>query len=349
MKRVFIYLFLLVFLSNMSFAQKTIYAGLSNYRIPLNKKGCLVAKPFHSLKSEPKLQIIEDTSHLFRVKDNTLYLKKNRKVNNLDKQFVYTLKLSIENYSIKVDLVEDGFIKNKVIAHRGAWKNQDVSQNSLGSLQKAIDLGCEGSEFDIWLSSDGVPVLSHDPSIGGHQVENTSAAVLTEILLKNGETLPTLEQYLQLAKIQNKTTLILEIKSSGKGYSGMLRTLDSIVNVVTRWRAQGWLKYISFSYDALLYLRKADPYSDLSYLAGDKVVEVINHDKLTGIDYSFYSYEGDGDLIKKAHALGLTVNVWTVNDSERLIFYLKNKADMITTDEPELLLKLVHDLSIEKN
>jgi glycerophosphoryl diester phosphodiesterase len=41
------------------------------------------------------------------------------------------------------------FQKNKVIAHRGAWKAQGLPQNSLASLREAVRLGCEGSEFDV--------------------------------------------------------------------------------------------------------------------------------------------------------------------------------------------------------
>jgi glycerophosphoryl diester phosphodiesterase len=45
----------------------------------------------------------------------------------------------------------------RVIAHRGAWKNTGVPENSIASLQHAIALGCYGSEFDVHLSADSVP------------------------------------------------------------------------------------------------------------------------------------------------------------------------------------------------
>jgi glycerophosphoryl diester phosphodiesterase len=41
-----------------------------------------------------------------------------------------------------------------VIAHRGAWKNAGVPENSIASLQHAIDLCCYGSEFDVHMSAD---------------------------------------------------------------------------------------------------------------------------------------------------------------------------------------------------
>jgi len=335
-------LFFLLLLVNAAVAQNGA-VGLSNYRLPVNQKGAKVATAFNTSEGSVQLKILEDPARLFRVKDNALYLRKNRQVKGSEQQFVYPVKLSVGGILLEADLIADNFLKNKVIAHRGAWKNQQVSENSLGSLQKAIDLGCEGTEFDVWLSADGRAIISHDPSIGGYVVENTPAADLLKVSLKNGEFVPALEQYLRLGKTQNKTTLVLEIKTSAKGKAAMLNAVDSIVRVVAGLKAQGWVKYISFSYDALLHLRQLDPFADLSYLTGDKTVDQVKNDRLNGIDYSFYSYDGDADLVKKAHASGLTVNVWTVNDAAKLRSFLKKGVDLITTDEPELLLKLIKE------
>lgn len=338
-----LYFIFILCLSNALYAQVGPVAGLSAYRIPLNKKGVKIAQAFNSSGDPVQLKILADPQKLFVIKDNTLCLKKSRKISGKEKQFIYTVKLSVGGVPFDADLVADGFLRNKVIAHRGAWKNQGVSENSIGSLGRAIALGCEGSEFDVWLSADGKPVISHDASIGGYVVENTAAADLLKVPLKNGEFVPSLEQYLQLGKTQNRTTLILEIKSSAKGKAAMLKAVDSIVCMVARFKAQAWVKYISFDYDALLHLRKLDPYANLSYLTGDKSTEEISKDRLSGIDYSFYSYDGDPELVKKAHVAGLTVNVWTVNDATKLRSFADKGVDLITTDEPELLLKIVKE------
>lgn len=335
------FLFLILLLLGKAVAAQNNGVGLSAYRLPLNKKGAKIAEPFNTKAGGLQLKIISDPARLFRVKNNALYLKKNRQITEKDKTLAYPLKFSVGGVVVTAELVTDRFIKNRVIAHRGAWKNQQVSENSLGSLRKAIELGCEGAEFDVWLSADGTPVISHDASIGGYVVENTAAAQLLKVPLKAGEFVPSLEQYLQLGKTQNTTTLVLEIKPSAKGKEAMRTTVDSIMSMVARHHAQGWVKYISFSYDALLRVRELDPYADISYLTGDKTVDEVKKDGLNGIDYSFYSYDGDVDLVKKAHALGLTVNVWTINDPGRLQHFLKAGVDMITTDEPELLLKII--------
>ena len=48
----------------------------------------------------------------------------------------------------------------KTVAHRGYWKCEGSAENSLTSLQKAHDVGCWGSELDIWLTSDGGLVVN---------------------------------------------------------------------------------------------------------------------------------------------------------------------------------------------
>lgn len=50
------------------------------------------------------------------------------------------------------------------LAHRGDWRN--APENSIAALQAAVAVpGCDGVEFDVRLSSDGVPVLLHDESL----------------------------------------------------------------------------------------------------------------------------------------------------------------------------------------
>ena len=53
--------------------------------------------------------------------------------------------------------------QTKIIAHRGAWKEFNLPENSIASLEKAIELKCEGAEFDVRRTLDGVLVVNHDP------------------------------------------------------------------------------------------------------------------------------------------------------------------------------------------
>ena len=89
------------------------------------------------------------------------------------------------------------FNTNKVVAHRGAWKVSGNPQNSIAALKEAVRLGCEGSEFDVWMTGDGVLVANHDPDHMGVPVETSTYQELLEKKLPNGEGIPTVEEYLK--------------------------------------------------------------------------------------------------------------------------------------------------------
>ena len=100
----------------------------------------------------------------------------------------------------------------KVVAHRGYWMTEGSAQNSIASLQKAAEIGCWGSEFDVWMTADGIPVVFHDATIDGIRIEDTTYATLMNHRLQNGEFIPTLQQYLTEAKRLTNCRLIFEIK-----------------------------------------------------------------------------------------------------------------------------------------
>jgi glycerophosphoryl diester phosphodiesterase len=238
-------------------------------------------------------------------------------------------------------VVKDDFIRNKVIAHRGAWKNTGATENSIGALQHAIRLGCAGSEFDVHMSADSVLFILHDPKIQGIGLEATPAADLSRLKLENGESLPTLAAYLQEGLKQNKTRLILEMKPSVVSKERSLALARKSVALVNKYRAQGWVDYISFDYDMLKQVLALDPYAKVAYLKGDKAPAEMARDKFYGLDYHFGVLQKKPEWLQEAHQQGLTINVWTVNDPAMMDWFLANKADFITTNEPEILLQKI--------
>ena len=54
----------------------------------------------------------------------------------------------------------------EVICHRGYWDAEGSAQNSIRSLVKADSIGAWGSEFDVWMTADGVLVVNHDEAYG---------------------------------------------------------------------------------------------------------------------------------------------------------------------------------------
>jgi glycerophosphoryl diester phosphodiesterase len=291
--------------------------------------------------SKAKFKLSGENARIFSLKGNKLYIKPENIKPEI--QF-YDLKINAFISSGKQEqtfrLVHDEFIKNRVIAHRGAWKNTGATENSIAALQFAINLGCQGSEFDVHMSADSVLVINHDPAIQGKTIHSSNAAQLLALKLPNGENMPSLASYIQAGMTQNKTKLILEIKPTISKERAMQLT-NKVVDLVKLLKAQSWIDYISFDYDICLELLRLDPYARVAYLNGDKSPEILAKDKLWGLDYNQSVFQKNPDWIAQAKQKGLTINAWTVNDPQLLQYFLNQKIDFITTNEPELLLKMI--------
>ena len=274
--------------------------------------------------------------------DHVLRVNKNKlKSGHSRFDLVLKVKTSAGETSETVVIVTDDFLKNKVVAHRGAWKNTNVPENSIAAFNHAVRLGCEGSEFDVHMSADSLPVVNHDASIQGISIARSQSADLLKLRLSNGEPMPTLEGYLKAGMNQYKTKLVLEIKPSELGKASSIALTQKIVQMVEALHAQAWTDYISFDYDVCKEVMRLAPYTRVAYLNGDKSPEELAADKFFGFDYNIKVVEKNSSWVQDAHARNLTVNVWTVNDKEKMQWLLSQNVDFITTNEPELLLSLV--------
>ena len=318
---------------------------LDNYLIPVGQPGIVIG---HIYPEPSNMRLLSDTSSLFKVdhKRKSICLKRNKALSIKETTYRYGITLFIDGQEYQFELLKDGFSKNRVVAHRGAWKQKGVLQNSLRSFQNAVDLGCQGSELDVWLTADNKVVLSHDPHLYGMEVENSTSLQLFQQTMNEKDPIPSLQELLLAAKAQNTTRPIIEIKDSQKGLERTLQLTDSVVNIVHRMKMQGDVIYISFNYEVLKHIRKLDITACTLYLwEGKKQLADLIIDRISGIDYSYYAYRQDQKLLEKAKKMGLLTNVWTVNTAEDLLLFYKQGVDYITTDEPELLLKIIDSLN----
>lgn len=237
--------------------------------------------------------------------------------------------------------VKDEFRDNSVVAHRGAWKHTDAPQNSIASFREAVKLECEGSEFDVHLTSDSVTVLFHDRHKDGLAIEETTFAKLAEERLSNGEVIPDLVSFLEAGMNQNVTRMVLEIKPSAVSKERGIALTEMIVRQVREAKAQGWVDYISFGYDICQRVMELNPYAKVAYLNGEKAPAEVAADGLFGLDYNQKVFKAKPDWVAESKKEGLTLNAWTVNDPEAMDWFLGHDFDFITTDEPELLLKKI--------
>ena len=100
----------------------------------------------------------------------------------------------------------NGAQAQEIVAHRGYWK--DNAQNSIASLQKAQAFGCWGSEFDLHLTADNCVVVNHDREIKKTDIQKSTLEKIRSFTLKNGEPVPTLEEYLEQSKKDENCVLV---------------------------------------------------------------------------------------------------------------------------------------------
>lgn len=226
----------------------------------------------------------------------------------------------------------------KIIAHRGYWTAPGSAQNSLTSFDKADALGFFGSEIDVWLTADDRLIVNHDKVYKGTDIdmERARAREITNIVLPNGENIPTLDEYLALVRQKPATRLILEMKSLSDLNREDLAA-RKIAKALKKYDLVERTDVICFSLNACLAFKKLLPETKIYYLNGDLTPQSVRQLGLAGIDYSVEALRAHPEWVKQAHDLGLEVNVWTVNSQEDMRYFIDLGVDYITTDHPEQL------------
>jgi len=230
--------------------------------------------------------------------------------------------------------------KTKVIAHRGFWNTVGSAQNSISSLQNADSIGCYGSEFDIWITSDDKVMVNHDCVYQGVTLETSKYDELKNLKLGNGENLPTLESYLKEAKKLN-VHLILEVKPH-KSIVRQNLAIDKTLLLINKIGLEQRVTYISFSLDAVRRLiAKAPNGTYVYYLGGMLSPYELKSMGCAGPDYDERVYKDHPGWITESHLLGLKVNVWTVNKEKDMKYFIRKNVDYITTNNPVMLQNLL--------
>jgi glycerophosphoryl diester phosphodiesterase len=108
----------------------------------------------------------------------------------------------------------------QIIGHRGASGYEP--ENTLRSFQKAIDLGVEMIELDVYTCKSGELVVMHDDKVnrttnGNGYVFNMTLTELKTLDAGKGEKVPTLVEVFDL--INKKIAINVELKGEGTAES----------------------------------------------------------------------------------------------------------------------------------
>ena len=228
--------------------------------------------------------------------------------------------------------------QTQVISHRGYWNHAGSAKNSLKAYVLADSIGSYGSEFDVWITADDHIVVNHDNSYKGKKIEESTLAELQGLHLDNGEPMPSMRQFFEIAKRQTSGMhLILELKSHSTK-ARETHAVERIVKLVKEYGLEDRMEYISFSlHGCKEFIRLAPKGTPVFYLNGELSPAQLKEMGFAGMDYHEGVILDHPEWVKEAHNLGMKVNVWTVNKAETMRKLIDLNVDYITTDEPELL------------
>lgn len=221
----------------------------------------------------------------------------------------------------------------RVIAHRGHWGLTGSAQNSRSSLQNAFDQKCYGSETDVWITTDGHIMVNHDASLGGVTIETSTYARCQNVSLSNGEKMPELADFLDMLAKEDSTKLIIEIKTHNSEARGKA-CVESVVSQVRERGLQDKVEYIAFSINLCRHLVKCDSTAHVAYLNGDLAPATLHSYGVMGLDYTADNYRNHPLWVAQARQLGMTTNVWTIDDVPTMVEMANMGIDFVTTNNP---------------
>jgi len=201
------------------------------------------------------------------------------------------------------------------IGHRGAMGYE--LENTLESINKAIELGVDGIEIDVFKIKSGEIVVFHDEYVdkltdGSGKIEDYNLKDLKKLKLLNGSMIPLLEDVLDL--LDEKYFLNIELKG--------LNTAETVESIL---KDRKNILISSFNWDEL----KKTKLDKAILIEGNPLLALKVAKEMGAIainpDYNFLTLE----IIDKIHKENLKIYTWVVNDK------IKLNVDGIISDYPD--------------
>ena len=224
-----------------------------------------------------------------------------------------------------------------IVAHRGFWNCEEAgyAKNSVAALRCAQEAGFWGAEFDVNMTSDGVLIVYHDSDVKGKKIEKHPYSEFADFEIKNGEKIPTIDQYLEQGKKYPETMLVYELKPHSSA-----EVEDRFIDLtIAKLEEHGLLNpervmFISFSLHICEVLAQRLPDFTVQYLDSNRTPDELADLGINGVDYNQAVFKVHRKWYKKARKRDMSVNVWTVNNKKAMKKMLRLGVDMITTDNP---------------
>jgi glycerophosphoryl diester phosphodiesterase len=224
--------------------------------------------------------------------------------------------------------------KPLIIGHRGAMGYE--TENTLASVQKALDLGADMIEIDVFKAKSEEIVVFHDETVdrlanSGGRIEDFTFFELRQLTLEGGHKIPTLQDVLKL--MAHRVPLNIELKGAG--------TAQRVHHITTYYcEKEGWdpsqFLISSFNWDELRAYRALDPDARIAVLTEGDPLEALETARELGAEAINPAY---GEITpEKARAIkeaGYKIYVWTVNEPRQFEELKAMGVDGIFTNYPD--------------
>jgi len=236
----------------------------------------------------------------------------------------------------------------RVLGHRGT--RGEYQENCAEAMALALSKGVTGFETDIRLTKDGQLVIMHDAQVervsdGQGVVEEMTLAELKKLRLNNSsDAIPTLEEMLAPLKGRTDVFIELEMKSSKLTKSGRLdEYLEKVYATATRLLEPGAYAFTSFDADYLKRMFELHPDARTGLISGKALTDdLIRQALFLGCRQVAPVLRGTTrEMMDKAHAAGLAVTLWMIQDKAGWEQARELGADCGTSDYPILLKRAI--------
>ncbi len=195
----------------------------------------------------------------------------------------------------------------RILAHRGA--SGRATENSLEAFRLAATLGADGVELDVHATRDGAIVVHHDPDLPGlGPIAELTAAQARAYRLANGEPLPLLVEALDTLQ---GLEVWVEVKGLPAAHDRRLLELLGGGPEPSRYAVH------SFDHRIVERLGRIQPELHRGVLLASYLLDTPAALRSTGATAVWQEWHLiDAVLVREAHAMGLEVIAWTVDDPE---------------------------------
>lgn len=219
-----------------------------------------------------------------------------------------------------------------IIGHRGAAGLE--LENTLAAMHAGMRAGAAMLEFDVRLTSDGVPVIIHDASTlrTHHKHINIGHTTLIELqAATKAAPIPTLEEVLD--EFFGKVKLNIELKGKDSGEAAVKLVLPYIK------QPQDWnhVIFTSFHTNELVAARRASDEAPLGMLNWHNPFAFVAHEKRLRLSaVGFHKLVVNPLAIAIAKKRGLFTYAYTVNRVATARLLAKEGIEGIVTNRPDI-------------